>query len=160
MLSIFTFLTTPPPQSSCWHDLDLLQLDKTCPLTTDLIRLLLKQWLMKFSRIQSWWFICKHTKEPIHCPDMDTLLHLINANTKHSSCFHFNTTIVLTVLFSRRTTRSFRLYLLLIFALFSKIHFSGLNILTIAPSHLQPWIYYCLVVPNRATHFCYNCSEI
>lgn len=82
--------------------------------------LILKQLLIKFSRVQSWCFIWKHAKKTICCPDTDTLSHLINANTKHSSCFCFNTTIVVTVLFSRRITRSFRLYLLLTFALFQR----------------------------------------
>lgn len=113
-------LLVPPSPSSYQHTFRFITLvGKTCLLTTDLIWLILKQLLMKFSRIQSWCFIWKHTKKPIHCPDMDTLLHLINANTKHSSRFYFNTTIVVTVLFSRKIARSFRLCLLFIFCFFS-----------------------------------------
>lgn len=114
-------LPTTSSRSSYQHTFRFITLvGKTCLLTTDLIWLILKQLLMKLSRIQSWCFIWKHTKKPIHCPDMDTLLHLINANTKHSSRFYFNTTTDVTVLFSMKITRYFRLCLLLIFALFSQ----------------------------------------
>lgn len=91
---------------------------------------------------------------------MDTLLLLINANRKHCSCFYFDITIFVTVLFFRRATGSFRLYMLLGFALFSKILFSRLKILTLALSYLQPRTYYCLKVPKRVTRFYYDCFII
>lgn len=99
---------------------------------------------MKFSWVQSWWFICKHTKKLIHCPDINTFLYLINTNRKYS--FYFSTAIAV---FSRSITRSVRLHLLFICALLSKIFFSRLNIFTLTISYLQPRIYCCLIVPNR-----------
>lgn len=66
---LFFSTTSHPPKSLLASFRFITLVGKTCPLTTDLIWLILKQWLMKFSRIQSWCFICKHTKDSIHCPD-------------------------------------------------------------------------------------------
>lgn len=156
VLFFFPFYSTHSVKVPARIHLDLLHLwVKLVDWQLTWLWLILKQLLMKFSRVQSWCFIWKPTKKAIYCPDMHTLLHLINANKKHSSCFYFKISTVVTDLFSRRITRSFTLCLLLTYALFSKILISRQNIHKLAPSYLDSRTYCCVFALNRANHFWY-----
>lgn len=46
------------------------------------------------------------------------------------------------------------------FVLFSKILFSSLKMLTLAPSYRKSRTYCYLEVPEKVTHFCYGCFKI